>query len=66
MIGLGHVKIRKPLISIQGESVRVRLFHASGQGLPHRLYTNRGTNLLPLSALQVENAPTLLGVIGKR
>jgi len=41
---------------VKGESVRVRLFHASGQGLPHRLFTNRGTNLLPVSALQ-ELAP---------
>ena len=60
----GPLKIKAPRISIQGESVRVRLFHASGQGLPHRLFTNRGTNLLPLSALQVENAPTILCSLG--
>ena len=61
IVDSGPVRKDAPLISIQGESVRVRLFHASGQGLPHRLFTNRGTNLLPLSALQVENAPTILG-----
>ena len=40
---------------VQGELVKIRLFHESIQAgcLPHRLFTIPGTNLLPLSALQV-------------
>merc|ERR1712192_234579 len=42
----------------KGELVKVRLFHESIQAgsLPHRLFTDPATNLLPLSALQ-ELAP---------